>query len=644
MKYFCKPDEEISGPNILEERSSSKRYLTGWQKQLVYVVSVIMGAFHIVVLGFYPITQYYLYVIHITFGIVLILSIYSARKGHYLKRIPWYDWFFMMLALLSGGYLFSQMESLIYRLGVSPTNLDLIITVILLLLVLEIVRRTTGNTLPIIATIFLIYARFGNYIPGILGHRGYEWDRIISYMAGMDAIFSIPLGASASFVILFVIFSGFLHVSGAGKVFIDLAIGLTGKSRGGPAKAAIVASGFFGTVSGNSMANVVSTGSFTIPLMKKIGYSPRFAGAVEAVASSGGQIVPPIMGAAAFIMAQLIGVSYIRIVQAALIPALLYYIAVFIMVDIEAAKSGLKGMDDSELPNTRQVLKTRWNLLMPLFVLIYVLVILKASPMRAALWGIASVVLASYLRRDTRMTLKKLLEALDRGAKDALSMIAACASAGIVIGVLNLTGSGLKFASAIVLLAKGNLLLALVLTMVASIILGMGLPTTAAYLITAAVVAPALVHMGVSDIAAHMFVFYFACISAITPPVALAAFAGANIAKAKPLEVGITATLLGSTAFIIPYMFVFGEELLWVGTFGELIIPLVSSILGVLALSVGVQGWLYGGITLSMIPRSLLILSALCLLDTGIVTDIIGMVVIVTVLIYNLKIRRDSDA
>lgn len=447
-------------------------------------------------------------------------------------------------------------------------------------------------------------------------------------MSGMDAIFSVPLGASASFVFLFILFSAFLNASGAGKFFIDFSLGATGSARGGPAKTAVVASALFGTVSGNSTANVVSTGAFTIPLMKKIGYSPRFSGAVESVASTGGQIMPPILGSAAFIMAQLIGVPYMDIVKASIIPAsiipaLLYFATVFIMIDLEAARLGLKGLPKSSLPQPIEVLKKRGHLMIPLLVLIYVLAIMNASPIKAAIWAIAATLIVSAFRKESRMGWKAILQSLSKGAESALGMIAACATAGIIIGVLNLTGSGLKFASVVISLSGDSLPIALVLTMLASIILGMGLPTTAAYLITAAVVAPALVQMGVSPMAAHMFVFFFACLSAITPPVALAAFAGAEIAKAKPMEVAVTSVKLGIVAFIVPFKFVYGPTLLWEGSMLKIILTAITALMGTYSLACAIQGWFFGG-TANLFLRLILGLSSLMLIKPGSLTDYLG--------------------
>lgn len=534
------------------------------------------------------------------------------------------------------------MEGLIYRIGISPTNWDLVINIIIIFLVLEITRRTCGLILPGIAIIFLLYAHFGNHIPGILGHRGYSWSKIISYMVGMDAIFSVPIGASASFVYLFVLFGAFLTASGAGKFFIDFATGLAGSTRGGPAKVAILSSSFLGTVSGNSVANVVSTGSFTIPLIKSIGYRPAFAGAVEAAASTGGQIVPPILGSAAFILAQLVGVPYLRVVTASIIPALLYFYTVFLMVDLEAVKLNLKGIAKEKLPSVKKVFFKQGHLTAPLFVLIFVLAVMKASPIKAAVWAIISTVLVSFVQRETRMGLKKIIDALSQGAYAALGMVAACATAGIVIGVINLTGTGLKFASAVMSLSMGILPLALILTMAASLVLGMGLPTTASYLICAAVAAPALVQMGLPNLSAHMFVFYFACISAITPPVALAAYAGAGIAKAKPLEVAFTACKLGITAFIIPFMFAYGPSLLWEGSVGAIFSSTATSLVGVTMLCFSLQGLLFK-IKLNIAEKVLLGGAALTLIKPGLFTDMIGIgLSIVVIMVAVVRDRRQN--
>ncbi|MFZ4453739.1 TRAP transporter permease [Salibacterium aidingense] len=613
--------------NKEEENISNTRNLTGVSHYIVVSIAIFMSLFHIYTLGFSPLSPWTFYSIHLGMGAVLILLLYPiTKKGNQQEKIPYVDFGLSILMVLVVSYLVINMDELIYRIGITPTNWDIVVGISILAIVLEITRRTCGILLPLIAIVFVLYARFGEHIPGVLGHRGYSWERIISYLKGLDAIFSVPLAASANFVFLFIVFSAFIQVSGAGKFFIDFAMSVTGRARGGPAKTSVVASSLFGTVTGNSVANVVSSGAFTIPLMKKIGYKSKFAGAVEAVASTGGQIMPPILGSAAFIMAMLVGVPYLTVMTAAIIPALLYFTSVLLIVDLEAAKKGLKGLPSSQLPRLAQVLKNA-HLIVPLFVLIFVLAVLQASPIRAALLAILSTLVVTLFKKESRMGLSKILESLSKGAQNALQMIAACATAGIIIGVLNLTGSGLKFASLIISWAGDMLPAALILTMIASIILGMGLPTTAAYLITAAVVAPALVELGVDHLTSHMFVFYFACLSAITPPIALAAYAGAGISRAKPMEVAFTAMKLGLVAFIIPYMFVYGPSLLGIGSPLTIIASVASSLIGVFALGCALQRWFLGKRT-NLLIQLILFSSALILIKPGLLSDSIGLLLI----------------
>jgi TRAP transporter 4TM/12TM fusion protein len=616
-------DLEIQG------NSGSRKALSGIELKLFTLIAVFMSLFHLYVLGFYPITPWVLYTVHLGLGAILILMIYPMRRSACKSLVATtFDYILISLVLFAGSYLIIEMDELIYRIGVAPTALDLLVSIILIGTVLEITRRTTGLILPILALIFILYAHFGKYIPGDLGHRGYDWDRILSYLNSMDAIFSVPISASASFVFLFILFGSFLGMTGGSKFFINFAIGATGGRRGGPAKAAVVSSALFGSVSGNSVANVVSTGVFTIPLMKKIGYPSRYAGAVESIASTGGQIMPPILGSAAFIMAQLLGTSYINVVYASIVPALLYFFTVIIMIDLQAAKLGLKGLPKNELPNLKNVLIKEGHLFIPLLVLIFTMTVLKTSPIKAAIWAIASTIIVSFVKKHTRMTFSKLIKCLVDGAQSALGMIAACATAGLVIGVLNLTGAGLKFASLILSIAGDNLALALIMTMCATIILGMGLPTTAAYLITAAVVAPALIQMGVSPLAAHMFVFYFACLSAFTPPVALAAYAAAGIADAKPMQVALTSMKIGIVAFIIPFVFVYGPAILLQGTPTQIIVSTLTALIGAFVLACGVEGWFIGN-RANVIARIFLISAALTLIIPGIITDAIGLGLIV---------------
>lgn len=633
---------QVETPKTDVVENKKNRTLTGVQLTLFTSIAVFMSLFHIYVLGFSPVTPWVLYTIHLGLGAVLILMNYPMRKSKINQGITVIDWILIAAVTFASGYLIIEMDELVYRVGVAPTQMDLVVSVILIGVVLEVTRRTTGLVLPILALLFILYANLGEFVPGFMGHRGYDWDRILSYLNSLDAIFSVPIGASASFVFLFILFGSFLGGTGGSQFFINFAIGATGARRGGPAKAAVLSSSLFGSVSGNSVANVVSTGVFTIPLMKKIGYPSRYAGAVEAVASTGGQIMPPILGSAAFIMAQLVGVPYLNIVAASVIPALLYFITVFVMIDLQAAKLGLKGMPKSTLPNLKEVMKNEGHLFIPLLVLIFVMTVLKASPIKAAIWAIASTIIVSSFKKQTRLNLKKFIVCLADGAKSALGMIAACATAGLIIGVLNLTGAGLKFASVIISFSGGSLALALILTMCATVILGMGLPTTAAYLITAAVVAPALVQMGVPMLAAHMFVFYFACLSAFTPPVALAAFAAAGIADAKPMQVAMTAVRIGIVAFIIPFVFVYGPAILLIGSTGEIILATISALLGAVALASAVEGW-FLRMKANVVIRGLLLTSALLLIVPGIASDAIGVVLVFISASYQLITKTKKE-
>ena len=622
IKELFQKKEKTVDDLELEEGGSKKRELTGFWKKYVYVLGIIAVLFHFYVLVIHPISYWRLYLMHILFGMLLVYAIYKPGKK-FKDTVPWYDVLLMLAGIGTVIYCITAERGMAYRMGSNPTTADLIAISIILLLLLEGTRRIYGMILPTVAIVFLLYCHFGQYFSGGLGHSGYSWKKTISYMLGYEAVFGSPMNASATMVFLFMVFGAFLTFSGAGPFFIDLAMSLAGSKRGGPAKVAVISSALFGTVSGNSVANVVSTGAFTIPLMKSVGYKPKFAAAVEATASSGGQIMPPILGSAAFIMAELIGAPYFEIMLASIIPALLYFFTVFLMVDIEAAKNNLTGVSKEELPKRKYVLQNLYMLL-PLVVLTIVMTVLNQSAIRAASWGILSCIIV-YIIKNRKFSLKEILDAMADGAKSACGMICACGTAGIVVGVLNMTGAGIKFASFVVEVANGHLLVALILTMIASLILGMGLPTSASYIICAAVAAPALIDMGLTAIQAHMFVFYFACISAITPPVAMAAYAGATISGSKPMEVGFTACKLGICAFIVPFMFCYAPTLLWKGAAGDIIVTIITALIGATMLSYGLQR--YAGcfsLPLGIIPACILIASALLMIIPGTVTDLIG--------------------
>lgn len=626
----------------LENEGLPKRELHGAAGRIMYLVGLAMTLFHIYTLAIRPSSPWLLYCGHMAFGFTLCFATYCMTRKSSRSKIPLYDWVFMGAIILCAIYTVVESPKLVYRTGVSPTQLDLVVSAVVILLVLEVTRRTCGNILPTIAVIFLLYARFGSYVPGILGHKGYSWSKILSYMLSLDAVFSTPMSASASMVFLFIVFGAFLQRSGAGDFFMDVALGAAGRFRGGPAKVAVISSALFGTVSGNSVANVVSTGAMTIPMMKNTGYSPAFAAAVEATASTGGQIMPPILGSAAFIMASMIGVPYMRIVMASIIPALLYFFTVFMMVDLEAVKLNLRGMREGEYPGLKHTLLSRGYMLLPLAALIFTLSVLNMSPIRAALLGIGACVVVSLPRKEHRMGLRAILDAMSQGAFNSVNVISACGTAGIVIGVLNLTGTGLKFASAIVSLSFGKLPLALLLTMLTSIVLGMGLPTTASYLICAAVTAPALTQMGLTPLAAHMFIFYFACISAITPPVAMAAYAGAGIAKAKPMAVAFLACKLGISAFLAPYAFAYSAVLLWEGAPLEILWAACTALAGLSFLSFGAQGRFFR----TPVPtagRALLIAASICLITPETFSDYIGIAAGTAVIVLSILRARSGQ-
>jgi TRAP transporter 4TM/12TM fusion protein len=518
------------------------------------------------------------------------------------------------------------------------TPWDWVFGIIILLLVLEATRRIIGVPMALVGVLSLVYAYLGPYLPTRIAHPGFPLTQVLEHLyLTSEGIFGIPLGASATFIFLFVLFGAFLEKSGAGKFFIDLACGLAGGIRGGPAQVAVVTSALEGTVSGSAVANTIGSGTFTIPLMKSLGYKAHFAAAVEASASTGGQIMPPVMGVAAFILAEFVGIPYISVCVAALIPALLYFLAVGFMVDFEAAKLGLKGLPREMRPDLKKILREGLHLLLPLFALIYFLVE-GYTAFRAAFYAIVVVIASSFLRKSTRMSLSSIVSALELGALNAIMVAVACASAGIIIGVISLTGLGVKFVALVVNFSQGILFLALPLVMLASLLLGMGVPTTAAYIMVAALAVPALVELGVDRLAAHLFAFYFACVSAITPPVAVAAYAGAGIARANPFLVGVTAVKLAIAAYIVPFMFVYGPALLFKGTAVEILTATVTASLGCYSLAAGVQGWLLGPANYPQ--RALLLASALALIKPGYMTDALGVVLLLLVMVWQKLSRR----
>ncbi|WZL73773.1 TRAP transporter permease [Clostridiaceae bacterium 35-E11] len=608
---------------------------------IVFMVCVGLSLFHLYTAWTGPLVTLMHRAVHTTIIMALVFILYPFSKKASKTKTPVLDWIFAGFSLCLGVYIVMNYDSLVLRAGM-PNDADVIFGIMAILLVLEAGRRITGNEIAILAVIFLVYAYVGPYLPDIIAHRGYSIKDIAEYMyLTTEGIFGIAIGVSSTYIFLFVLFGAFLSKSGMGQFFNDLAMAIAGQGKGGPAKVAVISSGLLGSINGSAVANVVTTGAFTIPLMKKIGYESEFAGAVEATASCGGQILPPVMGAAAFIMAEYLGIKYIQIAAAAVIPALLYYLGVIVMIHLRASKKGLTGLPKEELPKVGEVLKQRGHLLIPLVVLLGLL-IKGFTPIYAAFYSIIVTILASALKKETRMSFKDLIDALESGARTALGVAMSCAIVGLIIGVATLTGFGLKLAGAILFLGKGNLFITLVLTMIACIVLGMGLPSIPAYIITATMAAPALAKMGIIPQVSHMFVFYFGMLANLTPPVALAAFAGAGIAGGNPAKTGFQAVKLALAGFIVPYIFVYSPALLLINTTPiGIVISTITAIIGVVALGVAAEGYLFKNV--NIIYRVAMFTSAILLMKPGMTTDSIGIAIFAAIfLIQKIKSKKDG--
>lgn len=580
--------------------------------------------------------------VHLSFGLVLVYLLYPSRKAwRHDKKLHIPDLLLAILAGLSPIYIITQYQELVLRAG-TLTETDLIVGVIGVVLVIEAARRVVGIPIVCVVLFFLAYGFLGPYAPGMLAHRGLNLDQLIGHLYfTTEGVFGIPLGVSSTFIFLFILFGAYLESTGLGQFFIDLANALAGWARGGPAKVAVLSSGLMGTVSGSSVANVAGTGSFTIPMMKKLGYDKNFAGAVEAASSTGGQLMPPIMGAAAFLMAEFVGIPYMDVVKAAAIPALLYFLGIWLGTHFEARKSNLQGIPRELLPKAWVIFKERGHLAIPLIVIVYLLVS-GYTPMRAALMGIFLSICAAMLRKSTRLSLRQIINGLEAGARGALGVLVACAAAGIIIGVVTKTGVGLKLASALIEFSGGVLILTLACVMLTSILLGMGVPTTANYVITSTIAAPALVTMGIPILAAHMFVFYFGIVADITPPVALAAFAGAAISGGDPIRTGINASKLAIGAFLIPYIFVYNPVLLMINaTPLNLIHVVVTAIIGMAGVSAAMIGFFIT--RCSWWERILMLGGGLMLIQPGTMTDLIGLGILTVITLYQLRKNKKSS-
>ena len=571
--------------------------------------------------------------IHVAFALILTFLTKPASKKLDPEKLYIDQIVGIILSVVFAVYMYTHAMALSLNIGMY-TQFEVILGAIVLLLVIEGCRRLTGIGLITIGIVFLIYAYVGPYMPDAIRHPGASLSKIFTFSAlTTESIFGTCIDCCVTFIFLFVLYAKLLEKTGGGQVFIDVACSLVGHVRGGPAKVAVVASGLFGSISGSAVANVVGTGTFTIPLMKKIGYRAEFAGATEAVASSGGQFMPPIMGASAFLIAEIVGIPYWTVAACAAVPAILYYLAVFFVVDFEAAKTGLTGMNKAELPRTRDVLKKGWPSLVSPVVLIVLLAGLQWSPAKAAVWSIAVAFVICMIHKDTRMNIHQIIDTLREGA---------CAAVGIVVGSITLTGLALKLSSLLITASGGNLVILMVLTMIACVIMGMGLPTVACYVVLASMVAPALIKMDVVPIAAHLFIFYFGIISAITPPVALASMVGAGIAKADFVKTSLQALKLGLAAFILPFMFVLNPALVLQGDILEILQCIFTAVVGILSMSITLQGFF-----LEKTPiwqRVIFGVAAITLIIPETITDIIGLAIFIVAVLLQVATRKKKKA
>ncbi len=644
------------------DREQSYREHKCWRQYITVFISVIFVLFQLYATLSGAITAQVLRATHLAFVQLLAFLLFPPTKNSPRNTLPWYDIVLGLIGLACWLYIVVNFDSLVRRSG-NNTPLDVAVGIVGILVLFESCRRIVGLPIMIIAGSFIVFAFAGKYLPGFLHHRGYSLQRVVCHLFyNTEGIMGTPIGACSTFIFLFILFGALLEKTGIGHFFIDVCNAVAGGASGGPAKVAVLSSALLGTVSGSSVSNTVGSGSFTIPMMKKLGYKGEFAGAVEAAASTGGQIMPPIMGAAAFLMAESLGLPYITIVKAAVVPAILYFTGIFITVHLEAKKLGLKGLPKDQLPRFMPLLLKKGYMILPLVVIIYFLCAGKTAVF-AALMGIIACVLVGFgvsvsdLAHGRKPSFggKDIVEIMCTAARNIISVAIACGMAGIIIGIVTLTGLGLRLGNGLVMLAHGKLLLTLVFTMVASIILGMGAPTTANYLITSTITAGAIISLGIEPLAAHMFAFYFGIIADVTPPVALAAIAGAAIAKAKPMKTALNATKLAIGAFIIPYMFVYNSKMLMINASAlSVVMIIVTAILGMFGISVALEGYGFNNtgffynlgkskatiIAFDAVERILFAVAGILCVIPETKTDIIGVSLLAVLIAYQLILKK----
>ncbi len=599
---------------------------------VIFVIALGMALFHIYTAGIRPLPGVQQRAVHLAFFLALTFLMFpfkakgdetqEIKTANEFRPLSFTDLGLVTLSFFIGIYVFIEYEALSFRTGM-PNFLDSFCSSLAILLILEATRRVLGWSLIVMSFIGFAYLGFGTYLPSYLAHTGFTLEQVVNFMFfSTEGILGMPLGVSSTVIIVFIIFGSIFLLSGGGALFIDMGLSIFGRFRGGPAKAAVIASCLFGMITGNQVANVMAVGVLTIPLMKRVGYRPIVAASVEALASTGGVLVPPVMGAAAFIIPEMIGGSYWDVCRAALIPGLLFYVSVYMIVELQSAKYHLYGLPKAELPAFRRVFWDRGHMVLPIAVLLYCVAGLGMSTPRAGFWAIVTCVLVSQLRPATRMNVKKIATALERGAKGSLIVATCCASAGLITGVISMTGMGLRFSDVIITLAGGNMIIMLVFTMIACLILGLPLPPVTCYLILAVLAAPALVKSGVTPMAAHLFVFFFGALGNISPPVAPTSFAAAGLAETDPVKTTNLAFLYSMPSFLVPYLYVYANELLLMGSPGMIILRVVSSFVGLGCMAVTFHGYVLRN--LNWIERTLFFIGGLALVYPHTLSGLFG--------------------
>lgn len=647
-------EQKIDQQALLEEfekESRTRNFVNPIVEKVVKWVALLVTFYHLAYASGYirPETLRHRS-IHVGMILFMTFAIYPAFKKSSRKKIAWYDYILMLLSVIIPVYMWINYQAIIDRVG-NADKVDVIMGSILVLLVIEGARRITGWALPLIGIVFMVYALMGVRqglipinVPGVFLHRGFQWTKLIGHLfSNTEGIYGTSVNVASTYIFLFIVFGEVMNKCGMGKFFNDIAIGLAGHTKGGPAKVAVIAAGLLGSINGSAIANVVTTGAFTIPLMKKIGYSKEFSGAVSSTASVGGQLLPPIMGAAAFIMAETLGIKYKEIVISAAIPALIYYLGIIFQIQMRASKDKLDGMSKDQLPNVKETMKVYGHLIIPIVFLVYMLFFSGYTVIKGAFLTILMTIIVAQLKKETRMSLKDLEGAFIASAKSTVSVAIACACVGIVIGVSSLTGFTINMASTIISLGGKSLMLTLVFTMVTCMILGMGLPSIPAYIITVTIAAPALIELGIRPLAAHLFCFYFAMFANITPPVALASFAAAGISGGSPMKTGIVSVKLALAGFIIPYMFVYNNQLLLIDTsLIQGIQVALTACVGVFLISAAVEGFLYTKVNIVM--RVIMLAGAFLLIDSSLITDLLGIGTFIITIIVQKTLAKKTCA